>query len=215
MASRILDTRGTHVNHCRRQNWCYRHQKFQLTCCVLLVELFCLIFSFETFSYNSSWQKSLFKHLNEWKISMFYNHEILMFKDCWEKKFSIENILESVRPAEKGKRSTYKEESKMKTTKFMFICGVVNAVRRYSKEFPTINKYHEWIVILSKVDVVLWALIIEISFVNQFLNNWLKNILFYRVWFKRLFWYILLCADLFIPVYICCFFYQKFKTFIL
>ena len=132
-----------------------------------------------------------------------------MFKDCWEKKFSIENILESVRPAEKGKRSTYKEESKMKTTKFMFICGVVNAVRRYSKEFPTINKYHEWIVILSKVDVVLWALIIEISFVNQFLNNWLKNILFYRVWFKGLFWYILLCADLFIPVYICCFFFTK------
>ena len=109
-----------------------------------LVELFCLIFSFETFSYNSSWQKSLFKHLNEWKISMFYNHEILMFKDCWEKKFSIENILESVRPAEKGKRSTYKEESKMKTTKFMFICGIVNAVRRYSKEFPTI--INSWII---------------------------------------------------------------------
>ena len=48
------------------------------------------------------------------------------------------------------------------------------------------------------VDVILWALITEISFVNKFLINWLKNTLFYRVWYGD-------CFDIFCVIQICFF----------
>ena len=64
------------------------------------------------------------------------------------------------------------------------------------------------------VDVILWALVIEISFANKFSNNWLKNTLFYRVIAED-------CFDMFCDRQICLFLcifgflLKKIKIFIL
>ena len=51
-----------------------------------------------------------------------------------------ESILETIKPAEKTKRITYKEEDKMKITKNANLYSIANAVRPYSKEFPNISE---------------------------------------------------------------------------
>ena len=53
---------------------------------------------------------------------------------------SNENIIETIRPAEKAKRITYKEKDKMKITKYANLYGRAKAVRQYSKEFPNISE---------------------------------------------------------------------------
>ena len=50
-----------------------------------------------------------------------------------------ESIVETIKPAEKAKRITYKED-KMKITKYANLYGISNAVRRYSKEFHNISE---------------------------------------------------------------------------
>ena len=61
-----------------------------------------------------------------------------------------ENIEETIKPAEKAKKKkkiTYKEEGKMKITKYANLYGIANAVRRYSKEYPNISEstVHDWL----------------------------------------------------------------------
>ena len=51
-----------------------------------------------------------------------------------------ESIVETIKPAGKVKRITYKEEDKMKSRKYANLYGIANAVRQYSKEFPNISE---------------------------------------------------------------------------
>ena len=51
-----------------------------------------------------------------------------------------ESIVETIKLAEKAKRITYKEEDKLRITKYANLYGTANAVRRYSKEFPNISE---------------------------------------------------------------------------
>jgi hypothetical protein len=51
-----------------------------------------------------------------------------------------DSILDSVNAPTKDKRCTYKEEDKIKMTKYANTYGVANAVRRYCKEFPSIKE---------------------------------------------------------------------------
>ena len=51
-----------------------------------------------------------------------------------------ESIVETIKPAEKVKRITYKEEGKMKITKYTNLYSIANAVRQYSKEFANFRE---------------------------------------------------------------------------
>ena len=51
-----------------------------------------------------------------------------------------ESIVETIKPAKKAKRITYKEVEKMKITKYANLYGIANAVRWYSKEFPNTSE---------------------------------------------------------------------------
>ena len=52
-----------------------------------------------------------------------------------------ENIVETIKPAEKTKIITYKDDNgKMKIIKYANLYGIANAVRRYTKEFPNISE---------------------------------------------------------------------------
>ena len=50
------------------------------------------------------------------------------------------SIVKTIKPSEKAKRITYKEEEKVKVTKYANLYGIANALRRYSKEFPNISE---------------------------------------------------------------------------
>ena len=49
-----------------------------------------------------------------------------------------ESIVETIKPAKKAKRITYKEVDKI--TKYANLYGIANAVRRCSKEFPNTSE---------------------------------------------------------------------------
>ena len=51
-----------------------------------------------------------------------------------------ESIVETIKPVEKAKVISYKEEEKIKNTKYVKLYGIANAVRRYSKEFPNVSE---------------------------------------------------------------------------
>ena len=51
-----------------------------------------------------------------------------------------ESIVETIKPPEKAKRITYKEEGKMKIAKYPNLYDKANAVRRYSKKFSNISE---------------------------------------------------------------------------
>ena len=56
--------------------------------------------------------------------------------------FQVRNkkVFQTIKPAEKAKRITYKEEDKVKITKYANLYYIANSVRRYSKEFPNISE---------------------------------------------------------------------------
>ena len=58
-----------------------------------------------------------------------------------------ESIVETIKPAEKAKIITYKEEEKMKNTKYINLYGIANAARRYSKQFPNViaSTFRGWL----------------------------------------------------------------------
>ena len=85
---------------------------------------------------------SILKYITPYKTSIGQKENTILLS-CESPGISIKeykNIVETVKPAEKVKRSTYKDEDKMKVTKFDNIYGAANAVRIYSKEFPIIKE---------------------------------------------------------------------------